>query len=100
MFIFMCSFSAKVTCAFFAYKKQWILFESEKSDVTFHIFFQIKVLGYRLLFLHGGSLEITLSIPLRIVERREYEIGLENGENIQVELKKNMNHDKVFYLCN
>ena len=41
-----------------------------------------------LTYMHGGSLEITLSIPLRIGERRKYEIGLENGENIQVELKK------------
>ena len=46
-----------------------------------------------MLFLQGGSLEITLTIPLRIEERREYEIGLENGKKYKsLGLKKK--HDK------
>ena len=54
----------EVTCAFFAYKKQWR--NSQKIDVTFHIFDQIKVLMIPLLIghsLYGGSLEITLTVP-------------------------------------
>ena len=44
-----------------------------------------------MLFLQGGSLEITLTIPLRIEERREYEIGLENGKKYKsLGLKKEM----------
>ena len=84
----MCSFSAKVTCAFLHIRSNEYFSSQKKATLHSTFFIRLRFLGYRLLFLHGGSLEITLSIPLRIGERREYEIGLENGENIQVELKK------------
>ena len=61
-----CDFSAKVTCAFLAYKKQWrynqnlTLFESKKRcHLPHYIFDQIKVsrLPNRALpSLHGGSI--------------------------------------------
>ena len=51
-----------------------------------------------MLFLQGGSLEITLTIPLRIEERREYEIGLENGKKYKsLGLKKEMIKRKERY---
>ena len=51
LFIFICGFSAKVICAFLAYKKQWrnyhnkTFFESRIDDI-FHIFIR-RFQGYR-----------------------------------------------------
>ena len=64
VFFKICSFSAKVICTFFAHKKQW-------RNSQNHILNQILVsreplqIGhfYLFLFLYGGSLKITLSVP-------------------------------------
>ena len=67
-YIFIFWFFVKVTSAFIAYKKQQR--NSRRKNVCiFHIFDQIKcfkgtVVNRTLTSLHGGSLEITLTVPL------------------------------------
>ena len=72
----MHGFSSKVTWAVFAYKKQWrnlqrgTLLESEKREYIFHIFYQsckVVVVNWALSSLHGGSLKIKLTVPLKKV---------------------------------
>ena len=72
LFIFVCDFSSKVTCAFLANKKQWrnsqkqLHFSSQKNDFIFHIFsekdFKSTVVNLTLSSLHWGSLNITLTL--------------------------------------
>ena len=80
LFIFICGFSAKVTCTILAYKKQWRdyqnHFSSQENDDVFHIFdsFKFTVVNRALPTLHVGSLEImfTLYSPFKWYKNQIY----------------------------
>ena len=71
--IFICGFSAKVTCAFLIYEKQWRLknlteiniFRVRKTTVSSTFLTGLRFQGYRCKSLHWCSLKFTLTVPLR-----------------------------------
>ena len=69
VFIFICSFSPKVTCALLVTRSNEEtdrnkLFESEKRRFLPHFIFNGSVVDLALPSLPGGSLEIKLPMPL------------------------------------
>ena len=69
---FLLRFLSKIICTFPVNKKIWRNhqinhFSSQKNEANFHINDKIKVSNQTLLSLHGVSLEITPTVPLRFL---------------------------------